>query len=988
MKSGIIFIFLFLCFKIYAIDGLIGKWKFYNKEILNEKNVKITNGVITEKGVFLNGKDGFIEISCGKITKDEISISISFRPESYQYSCLISQGVKKDGKRFAGRGIYLQKDGTIHIWSRNSNGDWRDLELGKYLPGEFYHIVFIQKGNLIKGYLNYSYKSNVVDMQSNMGEFYEDYYTIGRYAYEDYFFNGIVEGVEIYERELKEDEIKMVYYSKILKTDIEKVPEFSIKCPVFQKKGEISFMISTDISVDEIKNAEIKLDFEDTKNFENFSFTVSPKGSKYIKISSPKFIPGTYRVKFYLSGIKLYEGIVRVSNNILKIERGGKLKSGDFLIFDLSQFVSGKGKIFNYRICDDKGKGIEIKKGDKVLFTLPKGRWIVYAGINCPWKSFNIICDNSARYQKETQYDWEIEGNVQEIFCGGGNFKDNFHLIFEPLEENLKIYYLRLISPTDEEFSLFEYKNDPKNNKRIIYNNDGYTDFFGQKDVWSAEQLYSLVDRFKDTDCEIFEFSCLVSGAVNFPSKYATYFGEGHLEDSKWWREADRQAALFFRKMDEIGLPVFKTIVKRAKEDGLKIFGSLRMSGYYGMELATDKGYVPHNGDLWHQHPEYRIKDKNGNRWVQMSFAYRPVQEQRIGVLTEMVEMGVDGVTMDFCRYPYILGYDDPLIEEFMKKYNIDPRNLPENDERWVNFKCEFMNNFFREARRRIDEVGKKLGKDIKIAIRLPATGYKEYGFDPETWVKEGLVDILIPHYPGLERDFDVRPWVKMVKGSKVKLYPGIEVTKFETAPTELGDEEIKKGVKPGQVFNMTSEDYRRKVYKRYKLGADGAYLFNNWYGTGSLNLLGDKKYLEKWSYFEDILNLPNNFIEMTDYISKEYEKLGKEELEIVEKKINEIKENTLKFLKKFVKLNIKENSKISGKVPIICEVESVIPEEVRFYIDEKLVSVEKSPPYQCFGDGAVWDTTKEKNGIHNIKVVVITNIGLIEYSINVIVEN
>jgi len=283
------------------------------------------------------------------------------------------------------------------------------------------------------------------------------------------------------------------------------------------------------------------------------------------------------------------------------------------------------------------------------------------------------------------------------------------------------------------------------------------------------------------------------------------------------------------------------------------------MSAYYGFQ--EQQKMQPFNGKLWHEHPEMRIKGRDGKYRTQMSFAWEAVRNERLGVLRELLEMGCEGVTMDFCRYPNILGYDEPLVQGFRQKYGISPLDLPESDERWLGYRCELMNDFFRAVRRQTDEIAAKQGRKLYIAVRVPATGYREYGFDPQTWAKERLMDILIPHYPGLEKDFDVRPWVAMAKGSGIKVYPGIEVTKAETSNTELTDAQVKRGVKPGIVTAMSADDYRRKVWARYRQGADGVYLFNIWTLGCTRNLLGDKRSLARWSYFEDAMNLPRGEI-------------------------------------------------------------------------------------------------------------------------------
>ena len=701
-----------------------------------------------------------------------------------------------------------------------------------------------------------------------------------------------------------------------------------------------------------------------------------------MEIVAPEFFaPGTYRVEVQaLQGGRITETETRqVRINAAVLMDGDAARRppspGEaVLLTRLTEHAAGRGTPFAYRIeTGVRGVGIELAPEDAVTLS-PKlpGNYAVYAAVERPCPRLLTKCGATIRrHGTESDPDAETGRNVGEVFGGAGSFREGDRFLVKSLaSQPVRLYYVRLIRLTDAEYALARHVNDPVHNKRVIYNNDGYSDFFGATRPWSREELCRLVDRFRSSDTEIFEFAALVSGAVNFPSRYATYFGEGHLEGEVWANNDALLAARFYRAMDRAGLPVFQTLVMRAREIGLPIYGSLRMSGYYSERQGNDSGYVPHNGDLWHEHPEWRIQRRNRTYAYEMSYAWPAVRKERIGVLGEMAQMGCDGVSLDFCRYPNIIGYDAPLVEGFKKEHGLDPLELPENDARWLAFRCGVLNAFFRSVREKMNELSAQRGRPVSIAIRLPATGYRAYGFDPETWVEERLVDILIPHYPGLEKDFDVRPWVDMVKGSDVKIYPGMTVTKFQSAQTELIDTEIKAGVKPGKVIAMTPEDYKRKASRRYRRGAHGAYIFNNWSGAGCLNQLGDKRYLAQWSCFED----PVQQMAVTAVVeglvprSEAFAAGEAAATDAIRRELKDIEALEQAAFK--LTLSLEDNAEVAGEVAIVAEPAGFVPLRIDFHIDGEEVSTEGAAPYWCFGDFEKWDTATVPNGRHTIEAV------------------
>lgn len=618
------------------------------------------------------------------------------------------------------------------------------------------------------------------------------------------------------------------------------------------------------VSAAAAQNDRLHLRIENTQSLEASGFDAPFEAGRWTAIEhdAPQLVPGGYWLTAELSQdgtvVAQASAAFRVHTAVLDLEgdAGAATPGGAMVTRAVPEWLSGEAEPFAYRLPHDSGrayKGAKVAKGQQVTVKTPAcEECAVYASVDNPWPELQVSWGPYKATVPATQEDWSPTGGTQELFLGVGQSGSAGPSI-EAVGGDLRIYHLRVACLSDEEAALAHHVTDPAGNRRVIYNNDGFTEFFGQ-DGWDKARLLQLVERYEGTDTEFMELAAFVSGAVNFPSACATFWRRGEVPSDQWLRKNEEMAINLWNDLEDLGLPIYPTLVARGREIGVPVWGSLRMSAYYG--IREEKRMQPFNGKLWHEHPEMRIRERSGGYGTQMSFAWPQVREQRIGVLAEMAQTGCEGVMMDFCRYPEVLGYDEPLVESFRAQYGVDPTTLPADDPRWVKHRCELMNGFFRDVRARIDEVGRAQGRKIRISVRAPATGCQTYGFDPDTWAKERLMDIFIPHYPGLEKDFDIRPWVELARPYGILVYPGMEPTKSQTSTTELTDAQVRAGVKPGTCTNMTRDDYRRKAWLRYRRGADGVFLFNLWTIGETRNLLGDKESLRKWSYFEDPMNL------------------------------------------------------------------------------------------------------------------------------------
>jgi len=84
------------------------------------------------------------------------------------------------------------------------------------------------------------------------------------------------------------------------------------------------------------------------------------------------------------------------------------------------------------------------------------------------------------------------------------------------------------------------------------------------------------------------------------------------------------------------------------------------------------------------------------------------------------VEAGLDAIFMDFCTKP------GPFFTH------------PD---------CQIMTQFVRDCRKMFDEIEARQKRELDIMVRMPCRGAKGLGLDWETWMREHLIDCLVPAF-------------------------------------------------------------------------------------------------------------------------------------------------------------------------------------------------------------------------------------------------
>jgi hypothetical protein len=331
---------------------------------------------------------------------------------------------------------------------------------------------------------------------------------------------------------------------------------------------------------------------------------------------------------------------------------------------------------------------------------------------------------------------------------------------------------------------------------RFIYNNDG-TEILGNR--WhnflplTIEDVHSYVDVVAQTPVTTFMI-CSGSMLMYYKSEFERPLGvltEGDTYGKTNDVVLGENMAKYernYKLLQEQGTDIIELCVNRAKEKGMEAFITMRMND---LHFSDPELYCPRaQSDIWLEHPEWRMGNHPG--WHAdgaLNFAHEGVREYKLNLIQEQCELyDIDGIELDFMRFivyfPYGKGRDY----------------------------LDVMTDFVAKARTIVDEVGKKRGRPILLAVRVPAKFdlCAEKGLDIPALEKQKLIDMITisVHWLG-DPALPVREFLEKLGSVSVPVYASIESGQYN--PYEF----------------RTHGMYRAVAAQCLQGGADGIYVFN-----------------------------------------------------------------------------------------------------------------------------------------------------------------
>ena len=154
-------------------------------------------------------------------------------------------------------------------------------------------------------------------------------------------------------------------------------------------------------------------------------------------------------------------------------------------------------------------------------------------------------------------------------------------------------------------------------------------------------------------------------------------------------------------------------------------------------------------------YPLQAVEDRRGpanqdlQSWSAFDYARPEVRNYFLGLVRQVCERyDVDGVDLDWLRWPYFFRFGDEL------------RGIP------------LMNDFVRRVADTVRAQAKRRGRPIAIAMRVPDSPGRaaEIGLDVVTWIREGWVDVLVAGN-GMTFSASLQRWIELAAPRQIPVY-------------------------------------------------------------------------------------------------------------------------------------------------------------------------------------------------------------------------
>lgn len=437
-------------------------------------------------------------------------------------------------------------------------------------------------------------------------------------------------------------------------------------------------------------------------------------------------------------------------------------------------------------------------------------------------------------------YGPRVVGEV-EVFSGDGAGQQ---LVITPVAgKQVRPAHLRVTGLTAAQASLAVQPAEGASGRRAIYNNDGYSDFFEGRYNSVADLQRNAVDVYQDSDVGALTWQAGTTFLLTYDSQWAgrPYAALTPAQEAVM-RNGDKVAKAAILGLVDNGLVPLEVVAARCAAIGLKTYAGLRMNTFY------QAAYAWLNGNLWDQYQDCLQTVYAGSAsTTKMTYTATKFATYIRNVLVELAGFdGVDGLDLDFSRYPDVVGWEPAAMTAYRNAYGIDPRreDTPAGNLRWQQFRADMVTEVFRQLRAAVP--------DMPVIVRVPQANTLAYGLDVATWVLEGLIDVLVPTSISHEQFWsNIDEFAALVAGTSVRLYGGMTHTLAGGDLTKEEQDLAARGYATAIVrTSMSSQMYVERASAFYRAGYDGVYVFNNWRAAASLGLIGDKVATEQWRTF------------------------------------------------------------------------------------------------------------------------------------------
>ena len=256
-----------------------------------------------------------------------------------------------------------------------------------------------------------------------------------------------------------------------------------------------------------------------------------------------------------------------------------------------------------------------------------------------------------------------------------------------------------------------------------------------------------------------------------------------------------RELCLGFKKLADGGKDAMQLTLDFCRKHKLEFIWSYRVNDIHdAFEIRRLARFKRDNPHLLLGKPADRSKVGQARWWTALDFAAEPVRQRRLDTISDVLDRyDVDGIDIDFCRTPI-------YFRSTMEGKPATPAELT------------IMSDLVRKIRHQVLAASRRRGRPVLLSARTPVTLERclYVGMDVEGWLKEGLLDVLVPGQGYVPLTMPARGLIELGHKYDVPVYPCICGT-----------------AKTLRTYEQQPEIWRAASSNLFSYGADGVMVFN-----------------------------------------------------------------------------------------------------------------------------------------------------------------
>jgi len=418
-------------------------------------------------------------------------------------------------------------------------------------------------------------------------------------------------------------------------------------------------------------------------------------------------------------------------------------------------------------------------------------------------------------------YGWIMEG-----YWKNADLKDQSLHFFKAARNRAYLAYVRLVPLTEEQVAEDRREREQQETKMCGGVLDVH-EILCESPPYTPDTVRKNLEPFIGTDFKrIFWGTTCSTYTYLYHTKVGEIFGHGKAD---FINEGNGFCAEFLATSIREGWDPLRIAVDYCHKNGLEIYAHYRMDHTYPIGTYNDD----FTGRFQRENQRLRCINKDGSYGVHLSHAYPEVNAEKIAALKEQAEYGVDGIYLDFTRFPPWVLYEPPVVESFMKRYGDDPKTLPDNDLKWLKHRAGYMTEFMRALRTELGNVGRRMNRKVTLIAQVdcqPAFVTNPSGradvnlvnaLDLMTWVEEELIDVLAVSRERIYSNINLDYYARMTEGKKCRLWAVLGQTDLTLLPEDYDWQDYFGGWPRKMIPQLDPRRLLRHANDLYNQGAE-----------------------------------------------------------------------------------------------------------------------------------------------------------------------